>query len=59
MSCPQPPEEIHQMQGGDAKSSVDDLAFGQGVILSRAATTLRSIETPPLDWRLNLIHVYA
>ena len=39
------------MQRGGAKSSVDDLAFGRGVVLSRAATTLRSIETPPLDRR--------
>ena len=32
-----------------AKSPVDDLALGRGVVLSRAATTLRSIETQPLD----------
>ena len=31
------------------KSSVDDLALGRGVVLSRAATTLRSIETKPFD----------
>ena len=29
------------------KSFVDDLALGRGVVLSRAATTLRSIETKP------------
>ena len=29
------------------KSSADDLALGRGVVLSRAATTLRSIETLP------------
>jgi hypothetical protein len=27
------------------KSFVDDLSLGQGVVLSRAASTLRSIET--------------
>ena len=30
------------------KSSVDDLCTGRGVVLGRAATTLRSIETQPL-----------
>lgn len=29
----------------DVKSFVDDLSLGQGVVLSRAASTLRSIET--------------
>ncbi|CAN0535963.1 unnamed protein product, partial [Ectocarpus sp. 8 AP-2014] len=32
------------------KSSVDDLCTGRGVVLGRAATTLRSIETQPFDW---------
>jgi hypothetical protein len=32
-------------QGGGPKSSVDDLCTGRGVVLGRAATTLRSIET--------------
>ena len=31
----------------DVKSFVDDLSLGQGVVLSRAASTLRSIETQP------------
>ena len=31
-----------------AKSLADDLATGQGVVLSRAASTLRSVETQPL-----------
>ena len=35
------------MQGLGPKSSVDDLCTGQGVVLGRAATTLRSIETQP------------
>lgn len=39
------------MQCSGVKSSVDDLALGRGVVLSRAATTLRSIETKPFDWR--------
>ena len=34
-------------QGGGPKSSVDDLCTGRGVVLGRAATTLRSIETQP------------
>ena len=35
------------MQSGGPKSSVDDLCTGRGVVLGRAATTLRSIETQP------------
>ena len=34
-------------QSRGVKSSVDDLGAGRGVVLSRAATTLRSIETQP------------
>lgn len=34
-----------------AKSFVDDLCLGRGVVLSRAATSLRSIETKPLTAR--------
>ena len=34
---------------GNTKSFVDDLAFGRGVVPSRAAFTLRSIETQPFD----------
>ena len=41
--------EIHPTQCSGVKSFVDDLALGRGVVLSRAATTLRSIETKPLD----------
>ena len=37
-------------QSGGPKSSVDDLCTGRGVVLGRAATTLRSIETQPFDW---------
>ena len=36
-------------ESSGVKSSVDDLALGQGVVLSRATTTLQSIETKPLD----------
>ena len=32
--------------------SVDDLCTGRGVVLGRAATTLRSIETQPFDWMI-------
>ena len=35
------------MQCRSAKSFVDDLGFSRGVVLSRAATILRSIETQP------------
>ena len=35
---------------GSGKSSVDYLRTGRGVVLGRAATTLRSIETQPFDW---------
>ena len=35
------------MRRGGAKSFVDDLGWSRGVVLSRAATILRSIETQP------------
>jgi hypothetical protein len=38
------------MQCRGAKSLVDDLGLSQGVVLSRAAFSLRSIETKPFDW---------
>ena len=34
---------------------VDDLCTGRGVVLGRAATTLRSIETQPFDWMICLV----
>ena len=37
------PYAFAQCEG--VKSFVDDLSLGQGVVLSRVATTLRSIET--------------
>ena len=37
-------------RGGD-KSFVDDLVLGRGVVISRAATSLRSVETQPLTRR--------
>ena len=42
-------------QSGSPKSSVDDLCTGRGVVLGRAATTLRSIETQPFDWMICLV----
>ena len=42
-------------QSGGPKSSVDDLCAGRGVVLGRAATTLRSIETQPFDWMICLV----
>jgi hypothetical protein len=37
------------VQCGGAKSFVDDLGLGRGVVLSRAAASLRSVETQPYD----------
>ena len=35
-----------------AKSLADDPGLGRGVVLSRAAASLRSIETKPFDWEI-------
>ena len=40
------------MRCGGAKSFVDDLGLSRGVVLSRAATLLRSIETQPYDSKI-------
>jgi hypothetical protein len=41
----------NQGQCWGAKSFADDLVTGRGVVLSRAATTLRSVETKPtIGW---------
>ena len=42
-ACVPLPYAFAQCEG--VKSFVDDLSLGQGVVLSRAASTLRSIET--------------
>ena len=42
---------IHPMRRGGVKSFVDDLVLGRGVVISRAATSLRSVETHPLTRR--------
>ena len=34
----------------DSESFVDDLRTWQGVVLGRAVSTLRSVETQPLAW---------
>ena len=39
--------DTHPMQRRGAKSFVDDLVLSRGVVLSRAAASLRSIETKP------------
>ena len=39
------------MRRGGVKSFVDDLVLGRGVVISRAATSLRSVETQPLTRR--------
>ena len=44
--------DIHPMQCRGAKSFVDDLGLSRGVVLSRAATLLRSIETKPFDSKI-------
>ena len=44
-------------QSGGPKLSIDDLCTGRGVILRRAATTLRSIETQPFDWMICSCHL--
>ena len=41
--------DTHPMQCRGAKSFVDDLGLSRGVVLSRAAALLRSIETKPFD----------
>ena len=45
--CERGPQRYSPHRRGGAKSFVDDLVLGRGVVLSRAATTLRSIETQP------------
>ena len=39
--------DIHPMRRGGVKSFVDDLVLGRGVVISRAATSLRTVETQP------------
>ncbi len=47
--------DIHPMRRGGAKSFVDDLGLSRGVVLSRAAASLRSIETKPFDSEICLL----
>ena len=54
-SCPGAVEAIASEllpRGGGAESSVDDLGLSRGVVLSRAAASLRSVETKPYDWQI-------
>ena len=44
--------DIHPIKCRGAKSFVDDLGLGRGVVRSRAATSLRSVETKPFDWEI-------
>ena len=46
---------VFTWQSSGPKSSVDDLCAGRGVVLGRAATILRSIETQPFDWMICLV----
>jgi hypothetical protein len=41
---------VHQVRRRDSESSVDDLGTWRGVVLGRAVTTLRSVETQPYAW---------
>lgn len=41
---------VNQVRCRDSESSVDDLGTWRGVVLGRAVTTLRSVETQPLAW---------
>lgn len=41
---------VHQFRRRDSESSVDDLGTWRGVVLGRAVTTLRSVETQPYAW---------
>ena len=43
--------DIHPMRRGGVKSIADDFVLGRGVVISRAATSLRSVETQPLTRR--------
>lgn len=47
--------DSHPIGRGGAKSFVDDLVLGRGVVLSRAATSLRSIETQP--WTRRFVRI--
>ena len=53
--APRTIRNTHPMQSRGAKSFVDDLVFCRGVVLSRAAASLRSIETKPFDWEICLL----
>lgn len=48
------PFEIIHGQGRGVESFADDLVTGQGVVFSRAATILRSVETKPLIGRFEV-----
>ena len=41
---------VSQVRCRDSESSVDDLGTWRGVVLGRAVTTLRSVETQPSAW---------
>ena len=44
--------DTNPMQCRGTKSFADDLGLSRGVVLSRAAASLRSIETKPFDWKI-------
>ena len=45
---------VHQFRGRESESSVDVLDTRRGVVLGRAVTTLRSVETQTYAWGLVL-----
>ena len=45
-------DDTNPVQSRGAKSFVDDLGLSRGVVSSRAAFSLRSIETKPFDWEI-------
>ena len=52
VSCREVTGTTNPIRRGGAKSFVDDLGWSRGVVLSRAATLLRSIETQPYDSKI-------
>ena len=47
-----------QVQGRGVESFADDLVTGRGVVLSRAATILRSVETKPTIGRFENFYFF-
>ena len=50
-SAPYGRPRVYSVRCRNSELSVDDLRTWQGVVLGRAVSTLRSVETLPLAWR--------